>query len=393
MDSDKYLEGQSMQRPPLFESDSFIYWKNRFETYVKSKDLDLWHVITNGDFQPIIQNPKTKLDEVIPFEKQTDDLKKRLAKNNEAKMVIYNALPRKEYERIFMCNTEKEIWKTLYGYIKNHKKIVKNRQARTRESEEYKKKPKIQSRSQKSQIQSNNRFLDLTTLLEIVSWSNLIVALGLRTKLYPTMVLAKSMSKTIVKQEIMLKQTKIDAHSWDSPLEIDLTVMSKDETWITGQGIGRYWLGAEALCNHLCCTSAYTVPEVLSRTEYDGKTAAVWSCGVTLYLMLVGACSFEDQEDPKNFKKTIQRIMAFQCKIPYYVHISQDRRHLLSRIFVPNAATITMFRIEFFCLIMGQLWALAFKVYGETSVGNVREWGLGGDNVGRKGSSPLPKDL
>ncbi|GKB67924.1 zf-CCHC domain-containing protein [Tanacetum coccineum] len=41
MDSDKYLEGQSMQRPPLFESDSFIYWKNRFETYIKSKDLDL----------------------------------------------------------------------------------------------------------------------------------------------------------------------------------------------------------------------------------------------------------------------------------------------------------------------------------------------------------------
>ncbi|GKD22162.1 zf-CCHC domain-containing protein, partial [Tanacetum coccineum] len=70
MDSDKYLEGQSMQRPPLFESN------------------------------------KTKLDEVIPFEKQTDDLKKRLAKNNEAKMVIYNALPRKEYERIFMCNSQ-----------------------------------------------------------------------------------------------------------------------------------------------------------------------------------------------------------------------------------------------------------------------------------------------
>ncbi|GJT80965.1 hypothetical protein Tco_1055307 [Tanacetum coccineum] len=34
-----------------------------------------------------------------------------------------------------------------YGYIKNHKKTVKNGQARTRESEEYKKKPKNQSRS------------------------------------------------------------------------------------------------------------------------------------------------------------------------------------------------------------------------------------------------------
>ncbi|GKA11614.1 hypothetical protein Tco_0691160 [Tanacetum coccineum] len=54
-----------MQRPPLFKSDSFIYWKNRFETCVKSKDLDLWHVITNGDFQPIQQNPETKLDEFL----------------------------------------------------------------------------------------------------------------------------------------------------------------------------------------------------------------------------------------------------------------------------------------------------------------------------------------
>ncbi|GJY08633.1 zf-CCHC domain-containing protein [Tanacetum coccineum] len=106
-------EGQSMQRTPLFERDSFIYWKNRFETYIKSKDLDLWLVITNGDFQPIENILETKLDEVVPFEKQSDELKKRLTKNDEAKMVIYNALPRKEYERIFMCNTAKEIWKTL----------------------------------------------------------------------------------------------------------------------------------------------------------------------------------------------------------------------------------------------------------------------------------------
>ncbi|GJZ92873.1 hypothetical protein Tco_0664938 [Tanacetum coccineum] len=113
MESEKYLEGQSMQRPPLFESDGFIYWKNRFETYVKSKDLDLWHVITYGDFPPIQYNPETKKDETVSFDKQNDDLKKKLAKNNEAKMVIYNALPRKEYERIFMCKTAKEIWDTL----------------------------------------------------------------------------------------------------------------------------------------------------------------------------------------------------------------------------------------------------------------------------------------
>ncbi|GJW46994.1 ribonuclease H-like domain-containing protein [Tanacetum coccineum] len=71
------------------------------------------HVITYGDFPPIQNNLETKKDEIVPFDKQNDDLKKKLARNNEAKMVIYNALPRKEYERIFMCKTAKEIWDTL----------------------------------------------------------------------------------------------------------------------------------------------------------------------------------------------------------------------------------------------------------------------------------------
>ncbi|GJT14123.1 retrovirus-related pol polyprotein from transposon TNT 1-94 [Tanacetum coccineum] len=86
MESEKYLEGQFMQRSPLFESDEFVYWKNIFETYVKSKDLDLWHVITDGDFPSIQNNPETKKDEVVPFHKQNDDIKKKLAKNNEAKV-------------------------------------------------------------------------------------------------------------------------------------------------------------------------------------------------------------------------------------------------------------------------------------------------------------------
>ncbi|GAA0173067.1 non-receptor serine/threonine protein kinase [Lithospermum erythrorhizon] len=83
-------------------------------------------------------------------------------------------------------------------------------------------------------------------------------------------------------------------------------------------------------------TPAYIAPEVLSRKEYDGKIADMWSCGVTLYVMLVGAYPFEDPEDPKNFRKTIERIMSAQYSIPDYVRISADCRHLLSRIFVAN---------------------------------------------------------
>lgn len=85
-------------------------------------------------------------------------------------------------------------------------------------------------------------------------------------------------------------------------------------------------------------TPAYIAPEVLSKKEYDGKIADVWSCGVTLYVMLVGAYPFEDPEDPKNFKKTIGRILSAQYSIPNYVYVSADCRHLLTRIFVANPA-------------------------------------------------------
>ncbi|KAK8479650.1 hypothetical protein V6N13_021264 [Hibiscus sabdariffa] len=83
-------------------------------------------------------------------------------------------------------------------------------------------------------------------------------------------------------------------------------------------------------------TPAYIAPEVLSRKEYDGKIADVWSCGVTLYVMLVGAYPFEDPEDPKNFRKTIQRILSVHYSIPDYVRVSKECIHLLSRIFVAD---------------------------------------------------------
>ncbi|GKF07644.1 hypothetical protein Tco_0041868, partial [Tanacetum coccineum] len=64
------------------------------------------------------------------------------------KLVLESLRKEKLYAKFSKC----ESW---YGYIRNYKKTVKNEQARTRESEEYKKKPKNKSREQSlSQIQS-----------------------------------------------------------------------------------------------------------------------------------------------------------------------------------------------------------------------------------------------
>ncbi|XP_020209108.1 serine/threonine-protein kinase SAPK1 [Cajanus cajan] len=83
-------------------------------------------------------------------------------------------------------------------------------------------------------------------------------------------------------------------------------------------------------------TPAYIAPEVLTRKEYDGKIADVWSCGVTLYVMLVGAYPFEDPADPRNFKKTLGKILGVQYSVPDYVRVSLECRNLLSQIFVAS---------------------------------------------------------
>jgi len=84
-------------------------------------------------------------------------------------------------------------------------------------------------------------------------------------------------------------------------------------------------------------TPAYIAPEVLQRKKYDGKVADVWSCGVTLYVMLVGAYPFEDPAEPRNFRKTIHRIMAVRYSFPASLRISRDCMDLISRIFVKDA--------------------------------------------------------
>nr|GEX47796.1 hypothetical protein [Tanacetum cinerariifolium] len=107
MAQENYIKGFSMQRPPLLEVDGFCILKSHFETYIKSKDINLWQVIQNEDFYFEIQDFETKMLKEALHELLKDEQKKQLGKNNKATMTLYNAQPRKEYERVFMCKTAK----------------------------------------------------------------------------------------------------------------------------------------------------------------------------------------------------------------------------------------------------------------------------------------------
>lgn len=89
-------------------------------------------------------------------------------------------------------------------------------------------------------------------------------------------------------------------------------------------------------------TPAYLAPEVILTTKgntYDGKIADVWSCGVMLYVMLVGAYPFErpeDKHDNQKLQKMIQRILKVDYKLPSHVRLSEECKNLLAQILVAD---------------------------------------------------------
>ncbi|KAJ9509440.1 hypothetical protein QJQ45_001866 [Haematococcus lacustris] len=83
-------------------------------------------------------------------------------------------------------------------------------------------------------------------------------------------------------------------------------------------------------------TPAYIAPEVLRHLEYDGQAADVWSCGVTLYVMLVGAYPFEDPAEPNNFRSIMQRITAAQYVFPPGLRLSVECLDLVARMLRPD---------------------------------------------------------
>ena len=106
-----HLEGQSTNRPPLFNEDNYTYWKARMRIFIQASDYNLWNIIVNGPHIPThtINNIVT-----LKSECDWDELDKRMAQlNAKAMNVLYCALSVNEFNRISSRATAKEIWDRL----------------------------------------------------------------------------------------------------------------------------------------------------------------------------------------------------------------------------------------------------------------------------------------
>ncbi|XP_010938917.1 CBL-interacting protein kinase 1 [Elaeis guineensis] len=91
--------------------------------------------------------------------------------------------------------------------------------------------------------------------------------------------------------------------------------------------------GNDGLLHTTCGSPNYIAPEVLANRGYDGARSDIWSCGVILYVILVGYLPFQD----RNLAVLYQKIFKGDFRIPKW--LSHGAQNLLRKILNPNPIT------------------------------------------------------
>ena len=109
--SSSHIEGQSTNRPSLFNDENYTFWKGRMKIFIQVTDYNIWTTIVN---RPHI--PTHIINDIITLkcERDWDDNDKKVAQLNAKVInVLYYALGINEFNRIFTCSSVKEIWHKL----------------------------------------------------------------------------------------------------------------------------------------------------------------------------------------------------------------------------------------------------------------------------------------
>lgn len=80
-------------------------------------------------------------------------------------------------------------------------------------------------------------------------------------------------------------------------------------------GMASLQVGDNAMLETSCGSPHYACPEVIRGEKYDGRKADVWSCGVILYALLVGALPFDDE----NLRTLLEKVKKGHFSIPVFI--------------------------------------------------------------------------
>lgn len=132
----------------------------------------------------------------------------------------------------------------------------------------------------------------------------------------------------IVNRDIKLDNMMLHG-SWPSPiLKICDFGFSKDEA-------------GQSMSKSACGTPEYMAPEVLFETQYQGKAADLWSCGVSLYVMLSGVFPFSREGDSESTNAVrVKRHFSRMVQGNYVplTSTSRDCQDLMAQLLQPHPA-------------------------------------------------------
>jgi len=106
-----FLEGNSINRPPIFNGMGYHYWKTRMQIFIEAIDLNIWEAIEIGPYIPTMVVRSTIIEKQS---EQWDEEENKLVQYNlKAKNIITSALGMDEYFRVSNCKSAKDMWDTL----------------------------------------------------------------------------------------------------------------------------------------------------------------------------------------------------------------------------------------------------------------------------------------
>ncbi|XP_019414515.1 PREDICTED: CBL-interacting serine/threonine-protein kinase 1-like [Lupinus angustifolius] len=97
----------------------------------------------------------------------------------------------------------------------------------------------------------------------------------------------------------------------------------------------------DGLLHTTCGSPNYVAPEIIANRGYDGATSDTWSCGVILYVILIGYLPFDD----RNLAVLYHKIFKGDVHIPKW--LSPGAKNMINKILDPNPRTrLTMAMIK-----------------------------------------------